>query len=183
MASRKRIKPKSPVIVRDLEHANQVLGEIAHLKRNISAIETDMNQSIDRIKAAAEAFAAPRRSRLDALTAGLTAFAEYHKEGLFKKKRSVDLAFGHLGFRRSSEIKPKPRSKWALILNRIKELGYRDAIRIREDVNREALRDWPEERLAMVGARRMDKDLFWFELKEEGLGEGAWSGTDEEAQP
>jgi len=42
-------------------------------------------------------------------------------------------------------------------------------LRIREDVNREALRGWSDERLVEVGVRRLEKDLFWYELKLDGV--------------
>lgn len=169
MSVSKRVKPENLIHVRDLTQANAALGEIAQLKRNIEIIETDMNDSIDRIKRAADAFAAPRRARLEALANGLSAFAEFNKNSLFAKKRGVELSFGTLGFRRSSEIKPKGRGTWAQVLNKIKELGASEAIRIREDVNRDTLRAWPEERLEILGVTRVDKDLFWYELKTETL--------------
>ncbi|MEO5334124.1 MAG: host-nuclease inhibitor Gam family protein [Magnetococcus sp. YQC-5] len=173
MSTSRRIKPENFVHVRDLQQANAALGEIAQLQRNIDIIEADMNDSIDRIKRASDAFAAPRRSRLEALANGLLAFAEFNKEILFDKKRGLELSFGTLGFRRSSEIKPKGRGTWAQVLDKIKELGVGEAIRIREDVNREALRNWSEERLGLLGISRVDKDVFWYELKTENLdGEG-----------
>lgn len=165
MSVNKRVKPENIVHVRDLQQANVVLGEMAQLKRNIDIIEADMNESIDRIKRAADAFSAPRRTRLEALANGLLAFAEFNKETLFGKRRGLELSFGMLGFRRSSEIKPHGRGTWAQVLDKIKELGIGEAIRIREDVNRETLRGWPEERLELLGVQRMDKDVFWYELK------------------
>ncbi|MBF0125702.1 MAG: host-nuclease inhibitor Gam family protein [Magnetococcales bacterium] len=172
MSVSKRVKPENIVHVRDLQQANAALGEIAQLQRNIEIIETDMNESIDRIKRAADAFAAPRRARLESLANGLSAFAEFNKGTLFEKRRGVELSFGVLGFRRSSEIKPKGRGTWAQVLDRIKELGVGEAIRIREDVNRELLRGWPEERLELLGVSRIEKDLFWYELKTTSLATG-----------
>ncbi|MBF0628899.1 MAG: host-nuclease inhibitor Gam family protein [Magnetococcales bacterium] len=169
MAAGRRIKPDNLVCVRDLQEANTVLGEIAHLKRSIDAIEADMNESIDKIKRSAEAFSAPRRMRLDALTNGLSAFAEFNKESVFAHRRGVELSFGMMGFRRSSELKPQGRGTWAQVLEKIKELGIPEALRVREDVNREALRGWSEERLKLLGVRRVEKDLFWFALKMENL--------------
>ncbi|MBF0212018.1 MAG: host-nuclease inhibitor Gam family protein [Magnetococcales bacterium] len=169
MAVSKRNKPDNLVAVRDLQEANTVLGEIAQLKRSIDAIEADMNDTIDRIKRSAEAFSAPRRARLDALTNGLLAFAEFNKESLFTKKRALELSFGMLGFRRSSELKPQGRGTWAQVLDKIKALGMAEALRVREEVNRETLRAWPEERLGVLGVRRVEKDLFWYELKMESL--------------
>ncbi|MBF0192870.1 MAG: host-nuclease inhibitor Gam family protein [Magnetococcales bacterium] len=169
MTVSKRNKPDNLVVVRDLKEANGVLGEIAQLKRSIDAIEADMNASIDRIKRSAAAFSAPRRARLEALANGLLAFAEFNKESLFVKRRGIELSFGVLGFRKSNELKPQGRGTWAQVLGKIKELGVVEGIRVREDVNREAMRGWSDERLEMLGVRRVEKDLFWYELKLESL--------------
>ncbi len=148
-----RSKPKRRFLVKDLAQANQTLAEIAVLKR--------------------EAQAAARQARIEALESGLAAFAEFGKAELFKDRRTCELDFGRLGFRRSSEVRPKPRNTWAAVLGRVKELGLVEAVRVREDVNREALRQWPEARLELVGARRVEKDVFWCEVNEEALGQGA----------
>lgn len=169
MAVSRRNKPDNLVPVRDLQEANTVLGEIAQLKRNIDAIEADMNDTIDRIKRSAEAFSAPRRARLDALTNGLLAFAEFNKATLFARRRGIELSFGVLGFRRSNALKPAGRGTWAQVLEKIKALGVTEALRVREEVNRESLRGWPEERLEMLGVRRVEKDLFWYEVNVESL--------------
>ncbi|MBF0179247.1 MAG: host-nuclease inhibitor Gam family protein [Magnetococcales bacterium] len=176
MSVRKRIKPENIIHVRDLQQANAALGEIAQLARNLEIISADMNESIDRIKRASEAFAAPRRARLEALANGLSAFAEFHKATLFEKRRGIELTFGAFGFRRSSEVKPTGRGTWAQVLERIKELGEREVIRIREDVNRDALRAWSEERLALLGVDRIDKDVFWYEPKTAALSQEAARG-------
>lgn len=128
-----------------------------------------MNDEIDHVKACAEADSEPLLKRLDLLDASLLAFAEYNKAELFEKKRSVELMYGLLGFRRSSEIKPKPKTTWAMVCEALKSLGFDDAVRVREDANKEVLREWPEERLDLVGARRVEKDTFWYEVKEEAV--------------
>ncbi|MEO5376238.1 MAG: host-nuclease inhibitor Gam family protein [Magnetococcus sp. DMHC-6] len=167
MIKRNQVNPEHLIIVRDLNHANAILGEIAGLKRKISAIEADMNTSIERIKTAAEAFASPRRIRLEALANGLAAFAEYHKTEMFTHRRSIPLNFGVIGFRRANEIKPKPSIKWLDVLQKLKELGLFSAIRQREEINKDALRHWSEEQLDQIGAQRLEKDQFWYEIKEE----------------
>ncbi len=167
MSVSKRIKPENLVHIRDLKQANAALGEISQLKRNIEIIEADMNESIDRIKRAADAFSAPRRTRLEALANGILAFAEFNKEILFDKRRGIELSFGGFGFRRSSEIRPKGRGTWAQVLDKIKELGSHEVIRIREDVNRDQLRGFSDEKLELLGVKRIEKDIFWYEIKTE----------------
>jgi len=95
------------------------------------------------------------------------------KGRLFVGKRSVDLDYGKLGWRKSTEIKPAAKTTWAMILGRLRELAFGEAIRIKEEVNREVLHEWPEERLELVGARRVEKDTFWYEIDEAKLADQA----------
>ena len=162
-----RRKPKNLFPIKNLAQANQALAEIAVLKRRIEAVNARLNDEIDRLKAQAEAEAAPLASRLESLENGLLAFAEFNKDELFKDRRSRELDYGTLGYRRSTQLKPMPRHTWAMVLGKIEELGFSEAVRVKKDVDREALRTWPDERLELVGARRVEKDTFWYEVKEE----------------
>jgi hypothetical protein len=69
--------------------------------------------------------AMPLQSRLASIEGGLLAFAEHNKDDLFKSKRSRELDFGTLGYRRSKEIKPQPKKTWKMVLGAIKELGFK----------------------------------------------------------
>lgn len=169
--AKRRSKPTDVPVVRNLEQANEVLAELAAHKRELDQINGALNERIDQAKAAAEEKAAPVRDRVTALEVGLTSFAEHHKGDLFGKKRSVDLSFGRFGFRRSTQVKPVTRTTWAVVLERLKNLGMRDAIRVKEQPNKEVLREWPDERLAQVCVRRVEHDDFWYELDEAELGE------------
>jgi phage host-nuclease inhibitor protein Gam len=104
---------------------------------------------------------------------GLQAFAEHRKEELFSNRRSVELDFGTLGYRRSHEVKPKPRTTWAQVLGKLKELRFHEAVRVKEAVDKDELRSWPDERLESVGARRVQKDTFWYEINAQKVAEEA----------
>ncbi|MFH2100217.1 MAG: host-nuclease inhibitor Gam family protein [Pseudomonadota bacterium] len=169
-----RTKPKALIVpVASLSQADAALAEIASLKRKLGAITARMNDDIDRRKAEAQVEAASEEMRLASLEGGIKAFAEARKDELFTSKRSVELTFGTIGFRRSKEVKPKAKHTWAMILEKIKEFDFTAAVRVKEDVNREELRGWPEERLDLVGARRAEKDEFGYELNEQAVKEVA----------
>lgn len=167
--ARKRMEQPPVVVIRDLDHANAILREIAAVKRSIGGIEGTMNAAIDRIKERSAAEREPHRKRLEMLEGGLAAFAEYQRGELFSRKRSVELLFGTFGFRRSTEIKPAAKNTLGGILEALKNFGLTEAITVKESVNRDVLRDWPDERLETVGARRVEKDVFWYEPKSEEL--------------
>jgi len=171
MSTRK--KPQNLYPVKDLTEANRVLAEIGALKRQIEQVNASLSDDIDRLKADAEAKAAPLQSRLACMENGLLAFAEYNKEEVFVERRSRELTFGTLGYRRSTEIAAKPKHTMAMVLGKLKELSFAGAIRIQESVNKDELQTWPDERLDLVGARRVKKDTFWYEVKEEEVKQAA----------
>ena len=152
--------------VRNIDQANETLAEIAAVKRHIKAIESEMNSTIDAAKAKAEIAAASHQVKLAALEGGLTAYATGSKAELFGSKRSVELDFGRLGFRKSVEIKAIPKWNWQKVMDRARELGLNAAIRVKETINKEELHEWPEDRLAAIGARRVENDNFWYEIDE-----------------
>ena len=47
--------------------------------------------------------------------------------------------------------------------------GFEDAISIKPVVNKEAMREWSDERLGLVDATRVVEDKFWIETKENDL--------------
>lgn len=166
-----RVKPNNLYPIKDLAAANAAMSEIAEIKRSIARVEGSMNDNIDRIKAEAEVEAAPLQARMASIEGGLLAFAEHNKTDLFKNKRSRDLDFGSLGYRRSKELKPKPKTTWKMVLGKIKELGFKAALRVKESVNREELHTWTDERLEVIGCRRVEKDTFWYEIDEKKIAE------------
>ena len=168
-----RKKPASIESIKDLSQANAALGEIAENRRRVAEIETHMNDVIDQAKASAAVQAAPLKARIASLEAGLIAFAEFNKLELFRVKRTRELDYGRIGYRRSTELKPKSRITWAMVLQRLKELAFGQAIRTTESVDKEELHKWPDERLDLVGVRRVTQDQFWYETDAEKIADTA----------
>lgn len=168
----RRVKPKPTIVIQNLDQADTVLAEIGDLQRRIEGIEVDMNDAIDRHKDEATNLAAPLRDRHKVLSEGLAVFGEYQKEGIFAEKRTINLVFGVLGFRKSNEIKAQKGKKLEDVLEALKTHRFPEAIKVTEKVNKDAMRDWTDDKLALVHAMREDKDTFWFEVKEEGVSHG-----------
>lgn len=168
----KRIKPKATVAIQNLDDADRALAEIGDLQRRIEEIETNMNDAIDRHKDEAANLAAPLRERHKVLSEGLAVFGELQKNNIFAVKRSINLVFGVLGFRKSAEIKAAAGKKLADVLEALKTHRFLEAIKVTEKVNKDAMRGWTDDRLGLVHAVREEKDTFWFEVKEEGVQHG-----------
>lgn len=162
---------KKPTIqgIADLEQANAALAEIAAIQRELGLIEAEMNEIIDKAKAEAEAAKAPHAARLKELEAGLAAYALYNKGTLFATKKSVETAHGVLGFRQSTSIVAVKGLKLADVLAKVQELGLTEAVRVKTELDREAMRGWPDSRLTAVGAQRKVEDAFYYEVKSEEL--------------
>ncbi|MEZ5571202.1 MAG: host-nuclease inhibitor Gam family protein [Halioglobus sp.] len=169
-----RRKPQAPaVVINNLEQADDLLREMAECSRKIESIKSAMNQVIDDAKSEAKELAATSQARLSELEESLAAYATYQKAELFKSRKSVTRVFGTFGFRKSTEIKPQTKNTWGGILDQLKSLGMNHAIRIKEEVNKETLQEWPDERLEKVGARRVVEDKFWVEVDQAALEDGA----------
>lgn len=169
----RRKKPQNVFPVKSVEDANAVLKDIAYYKREIAAIESSMNSDIDKIKADAKTKAAAIEDKVKELESGLRAFSEYRKADLFKSRRSLSLNFGSFGFRRTTCLKPKPKTTWARVLGILKEKGFISAVRVKESPNKEVLAEWSDERLEEVAVRRVKKDQFWYEVDEEAIENGS----------
>lgn len=164
-----RVKPQNLHPIHNLDEANEALQEIGELKRIQKDIELQMNDDIAKIKAGAEQDAASYMARCTALENGLMAFADANKLELFKDKRSVDLNYGSIGYRKSTELGTLKGCTWKTVLGKLKELAFKEAIRIKEEPDREIMSQWPDERLELVGIQRREKDTFWLEINEEEL--------------
>lgn len=162
----KRTKPQALVIA-DLAQAEGVLAELAEIDRSLELAKAAMNEEIDGAKATARAAAEPLEARRKELVIALEAFATHNKAALFAKKKSLDLGFGVIGFRLASRLKTVAKTTWGQVLEALKSYGFTEAIRVKEEVDRDVMRDWPAERLATVGVTRETADDFYIEIKQE----------------
>lgn len=126
-----------------------------------------MNEEIDRAKASARATAEPLEARRKELAIALEAYATHNKAALFAKRKSLDLGFGVIGFRLSHKLKTLAKHTWGQVLEALKGYGFSEAIRVKEEVDKDVMRDWPAERLATVGVTRETSDEFYIEIKQE----------------
>lgn len=161
-----RVKPQNIQPIRSIEEANDALREVGELKRITTDIENRLNDDIAALKASAAEEAAPHNTRRTSLENGLLAFAEIKKNEIFSDRRSLKLDYGELGYRRSTELGTIKGFTWKVVLGKLKELAFREAIRTKEEPDKDIMSQWPDERLALVGVERREKDAFWFEIDE-----------------
>jgi len=158
----KRAKPARPAPrLRDLPDVDGALYEMAQATAEIKQLEAVVEARINDLKEAYKQKAQPLVDRIKALELDVLAFAEDRKPDLFSDKRSLELTFGEIGFRRSTRISVRQDT-----LALLKELGWEEGIRVEESVNKEKLTEWSDEQLARVHASRTELDKFWYELHE-----------------
>lgn len=169
MAKRVKVAITVPT-VNTLEEADVMLSEIAARKRNIDLIKAGLNESVDALKVKAAAEIAPISLEVEALEQALARFGEANKDTLFAKVKSRALAFGEIGFRASTKAVLLNRKwTWERVLAALKEKAL-GCIRVKEEVDKDALRGLKPEDMEAVGVKLQKDDGFYYELKEETVG-------------
>ncbi len=164
MPNKKRYKPTTKMAaVRSLEEANEALLQIAQRRIELRRIDADAEDAINAIKEEANKKAAPIQKEIDHYEKGLTAYVEMSREDIFTDKKSVELNFGIIGYRKSTRISISRKDT----LDLLKKFKMFDAIKVKETPNKDILADYSDEQLEKVKASRVSDDKFWYEVKEE----------------
>jgi phage host-nuclease inhibitor protein Gam len=148
-------------IVDDKQQAEGALAEMAAVERKIALAKLEMQEEIDAAKTRAQDVITPLAARYKELETALKKWATMNKSVLFAERKSLDLTFGVIGFTAGTKIQQMNGVNEAETLEKLKRLGLTTAIRIIEEVNKDAMSAWPEERLALVGCVRRTSDN-WF---------------------
>lgn len=163
-----RIKPVVHIIG-DLAGVEAALAEMAEIQRKTTEIELEMQETIDTAKANAKSANAPLVARHKELEAAMATYCTTNKADLFTKKKSLDLGYGSVGFRLSTKLKNQSKVKNADVLEQLHNYGFTEAITIKESINKEAMREWTDEKLATVGMTRVVSDEFFADIKKDKL--------------
>jgi len=164
MAKKAKLHPQT---VDDLTQAEGALAEMAALERKMIQAALDMQEVCDTAKKKAAEIVAPLQARFKELEGGIKKWATMNKSTLFVERKSIDSPFGVFGFQASTSIRQMDGVKEAETLEKIKSFGFKDAIRTTEEVNKEAMENWPDERLALVGCKRQTGDKWYCKTKQE----------------
>lgn len=169
MAKEKRSKPQVETQkISSLSEADSVLHKIADRRAHIRKVQADADIAVNAIKESMAENIRPMIDEIEALEKSLAVYCEYNKSELFVEKKTIELNFGLFGYRQSTSISVKKTT-----LELLQKHGFEDAISIKPVVNKEAMREWSDERLGLVDATRVVEDKFWIETKENDLEGGA----------
>jgi phage host-nuclease inhibitor protein Gam len=151
------------------EDVDSNLREICEIERELQLQEAALNEGVDRLKEEAKVKSAPHRDRKKALELAVKEFCEANRAE-FAKSKSRRLTFGTVGFRLSTKIMIR---RMAETLQALKDLKLNQCIRIKEEVDKEAMKALTDETLAEVGAARKTENAFGYELDMERLNKAA----------
>ena len=162
-----RTKIKDELVLKNWDDVDITLKEIAECELEIEKITTDMNQRIHDIKLEADMLAKSHQERIERLGIHVKAFVEDNKAELDGKTKQLN--FGKTGFRLSTKLVLKKIDK---VLENLKNFKMDDCITVKESINKEVLRKYPESDVIKVGGTLKKEDVFWYETEREKLQAG-----------
>ena len=148
-----------------------LLAEAARIKRKLAGIENKMNEDMDTIRKRAELAGASDTARLKEIEADIALTAKLNRRELFPgKAKSREFAFGLIGFRKGSgKIVQRSKVKVKDVLAKLHEYNLTEGIKTTENLNKEAMKGWTDDRLESIGMRRQTRERFFVEVKTEKL--------------
>ncbi len=156
-----RVKPNITSI-ESLDEANATLKELAVAEIEIDRIDNKYSKKIGQIKEQAVQEGKETRDRIKELGDALSIFAQYNKFKLFNKKKTQEMSWGSMGFRKSTKLKTKKTT-----LELLKKVFPAKGVRVKEEVDREFLKEWKDEDLAQVDAAKTVEDHFFYEINKD----------------
>ena len=136
-----------------------MLAEIGRLGKTIEAAEADAQAKIEQIRKATVAELEPVRDRLKETEKALLKLMKAERKAIFDGNQKITLKHGILIHTRELKV-TIPRDA----LKKIKELGWAEAIKIAESLDRGAVEKWTDERLFLIGAERKEKPEWKWEV-------------------
>jgi len=157
-----RIKAKQTLIpIADWAAADEMVRQIGDWRTEITLHQDDARKMIEDVKANLAATAKVLTEKIDRYTESLQAFAVAHQED-FGAARSRKLNHGVLGWRKSTAMR-LCKGTLEAIKQVFSPAKAKCLIRVKEEVDKEALDKLSDEQLAAVGARRDVRDAFYVE--------------------
>lgn len=151
MAKKTRTRGVNLPVPQNRDDAADAVRMIGERNRELARIEADMNDRLALIKQEAEALAAPLRDDVLALTEGLKVFAEANRDGLTNggKVKFADLGTGKISWR----LRPAKVTVRGLeaVIDACKKLGKHKFLRVKEEINKEAVLASPDEARMIAG--------------------------------
>lgn len=142
------------------QKADGYLEEIVLRKGELEALQKEYDEALkaltDQYALQIEAY----QALLDGAIKALIQTMKYNKKVLFASADVVNLLHGSL-IRNAGEKVTIPHGA----LQSCKDNGFQDVIKIAESLDREAIEKWPDDKLAMIGAKKKPSEEFKYDLR------------------
>lgn len=102
-----RYKSFNDTKIESLEQVNLALRDIGQAEKKLALIDAKANEEISKLKEKALKEGEENRKFITETVAKIQAYAEYNRSELFKDTKSLELAFGKIGYRKSTKISVK----------------------------------------------------------------------------
>lgn len=149
------------------EQVDECLKVMSDAENQISVIEAEMNAAIAEAKREAAEKAAQYKEAIKQNEGKIKEFTTIRKEEL--KGKSRQLTFGTVGFRQSTKLL-LPQDTAEVIL-KLRENGMVDCITVKESINKDTVKAYPEEEILKIGGYLQRTDTFWYETDKDKLAE------------
>jgi len=163
------------------DEVNETLKRIGQIERDRNLVRDAMTERIETAKTKAQKELDPLELEHKELASALEQFAAHHKEEFEKAPRSRKLMFGKIGFHKTpGKFKPLKKWNWNQVVEKLLELGKKQYIRVKQEIDKEALEkaykenQLSDDSLEVYGLKWVTDDEFYFELFEDDINrEGA----------
>ena len=149
------------------EEVDECLKVMSDAENQLSVITAEMNAAIAEAKKEAEEKAAQFKEMIKQNEGKIKEFTTIRKEDL--KGKSRQLTFGTVGFRQSTKLLLP--SDTAEVILKLRENGMADCINVKETINKDTVKTYPEEDILKIGGYLQRSDSFWYETDKDSLAE------------
>lgn len=142
------------------EAVDQVLIQIAEIKRDIDLEQAACNEQVDQIKETSKKQIKPLTDQLKAHELKLKEFCE-HRKAEFTQLKTKKLTHGSVGFRLSTTVSiPDPTYTCQVL----KELGLDHCIRLKTEPDKEEIKQLTPTQIAEIGASVNTRNSFGYDI-------------------
>jgi len=163
-----RVKKKVLSGINEAQYQEE-LAKYAKAEAEIRKINAEIDLQTQKIR---EKYSDKLTSLQETKDYGFDVVMQYAEENpdLFVKKRSIETAFGVLGYRLGTpKLSPRKGFKWAGVLDLVKE-NFPKFVKTKEDLNKEAIladKELSESDLKKMAVEIVQEDSFYIDLKTE----------------
>jgi phage host-nuclease inhibitor protein Gam len=156
MATKSKTRLKTiaaPIVPQTREEVADLIAGIGVDSREITLLEVEMNATMARLKEKYEQMAEPARRRIEAAQLGVQAFCEANRVDLTANGKVKTHAFttGEVGWRtRPPSVRITGEDA---VMFSLRSMGLQRFIRIKEEINREAILNEPSAVVGVQGIR------------------------------